>query len=753
MNVLGKGWTNRYVALIVVAVVLLMTAQPALADGMIIPVPPPEIPITEVQNLTIRYHHVDVRIDGPIAVTHVDQVFVNEAHYPIEGTYIFPLPENATISQFDMIVDGKRLEGELLERDEARQIYEDIVRRRLDPALLEYVGRGAFKASIFPIPAGGERRIEIEYTQVLEADNGLVHYSYPLDTERFSARPIEDVAIVVEIESESTLRAIYSPSHDVMVSREAERRAQVGYEESNTLPDHDFELYFSTSEDPFGLNLLSYKPAGEDGYFLMLVSPEMMAQEQEIVERDILLVLDVSGSMEGEKVRQAKSALTYILNHLNPGDRFNVIDFSTGVRSFERELASADRRQEAIRYVDGLTARGGTDINQALLEALAYDEDSSRPLVVIFLTDGLPTEGVTEIDQIIDNVEVEAGSNTRIFSFGVGYDVNTVLLDTISQAHRGTTTYVVPGENIEEKVSSFFSKISTPLLSSPSLDFFNVHVEDTYPYPLPDFFLGTQLVLTGRYRQGGATTVELSGVVNGRQERYTYEDVQFVRSGGDAFIARLWATRKVGYLLSQIKLHGESRELVEELVDLSVRYGIITPYTSFLVDEDDVLTEEGRERVVVETVVVEREQPALAVGGGAVEKSMTSQELQDTNTLAPSVSSSPAQQQVRHIDDKVFVLQNETWTDTQYDANKMSVIDVQFGSPAYFELLDRYAASGRYLSVGQQVILVLDGTAYRVAQEGATELPTPSPTPTSDASLDGESWPESFLRWLQSLVE
>jgi Ca-activated chloride channel homolog len=744
---------SKCVALVMVVLALLVAAPPTLADGVIIPIAPPDIPVTEVQNLTIRYHHVDVRIDGPIAVTHVDQVFVNEARYPIEGTYMFPLPENASISQFDMIVDGKRLEGELLGRDEARQIYEEIVRRQLDPALLEYVGRGAFKASIFPIPAGGERRIEIEYTQVLEADNGLVHYSYPLDTERFSARPIEEVAISVEIRSESGLRAIYSPSHDVMVSREGSNRAQVGYEESYTLPDHDFELYFSTSEDPFGLNLLSYKPAGEDGYFLLLVSPEMAARQQEIVERDVLLVLDVSGSMEGEKVRQAKSALTHILNHLNSGDRFNVIDFSTGVRSFDRELAPAERRQEAIRYVDRLTARGGTDINRALLEALSYGEDSSRPQVVIFLTDGLPTEGVTEIDQIIANVAEEAGSHTRMFAFGVGYDVNTVLLDSIAQAHRGTSTYVVPGENIEEKVSAFFAKISTPLLSSPTLDFYDVHVEETYPYPLPDFFMGTQLVLTGRYRQGGATTVALAGEVNGRQERYTYDGVRFTRSGGDAFIARLWATRKVGYLLNQIKLHGESRELIDELVDLSIRYGIITPYTSFLVEEDDVLTEAGRERLVEREVLSATQQPAPAMGRGAVEKSMAAQELSDTNVLAPPASSPSARQEVRHVGDRVFVRQGDVWTDTLYDAGRLSTVDVQFGSPAYFELLDRYPASGRYLSVGSQVIVVLDGMAYRVAGEGVAELPAPAHTPTGESSPDGESWQKSFLRWVQSLLD
>jgi len=458
--------------------------------------------------------------------------------------------------------------------------------------------------------------------------------------------------------------------------------------------------------------------------------------------------------MEGEKVRQAKSALTYVLEHLNPGDHFNVIDFSTGVRSFERELMPAGEARDAIRYVDKLRARGGTDINRALLEAVAYGGESGRPLVIIFLTDGLPTEGETDIEKIISNVEAEADSNTRIFTFGVGYDVNTVLLDSIAGAHRGASAYVVPGENIEEKVSGFFARISMPVLSNPTLDFYDVHVEEMYPYPLPDFFVGSQLVLTGRYRQGGATTVALSGVVNGEQKRYTYENVRFRVAGGDAFIARLWATRKVGYLLNQIKLHGESHELVDELVDLSIRYGIITPYTSFLVEEDDAWSEEGRERLVEKEIMAATEAPAPAMGAGAVEKSVASQELRDTNSLAPAPSSSSGRQEVRHIDDRVFVLRDGAWTDTLFDAGKMSTVDVQFGSPAYFDLLNHYPACGRYLSVGQQIIVVLDGTAYHIAGEGSTAaLPTPAPDARGQATPDTESWQESFVRWLRSLLD
>ncbi len=223
----------------ILLILALLSVAPAtaLADGIVIPHPPPDIPIVEVPYLTIKYHRVTVTIEDQVATTHVDQVFVNEGRHEVEGTYIFPLPEEAAISEFAMWVDGEKLEGQVLERDEARQIYEDIVRRRRDPALLEYIGRDAFQASIYPIPPGGERRIEIEYSEVLKMDNGLVEYVYPLNTEKFSPRPLEEVVVNVTIRSNEPLRAIYSPSHNVDIVRRGDHNAVIGYEEYD-VDDH-----------------------------------------------------------------------------------------------------------------------------------------------------------------------------------------------------------------------------------------------------------------------------------------------------------------------------------------------------------------------------------------------------------------------------------------------------------------------------------------------------------------------------------
>ena len=338
--------------ILIVLALLIGSAAPALADGIIIPEPLPPVPIVEVPYLTIKYHRVTVTIEDQVATTHVDQVFVNEGRHEVEGTYIFPLPEEAAISEFAMWVDGEKLEGQVLERDEARRIYEDIVRRRRDPALLEYVGRNAFQASIYPIPPGGERRIELEYSQVLDMDNGLVEYVYPLNTEKFSPRPLEEVTVNVTIRSNEPLKAIYSPSHDVDIVRRGDHNAVVGYEEYDVKPDRDFVLYYTVSPEDVGLNLLSYKPDGRgDGFFLLLAAPKVEIDTQQVIAKDVILVLDVSGSMRGEKIEQAKEALNFVLDNLHEEDRFNVIAFSTGTRHYARDLVPADERGEARDFV------------------------------------------------------------------------------------------------------------------------------------------------------------------------------------------------------------------------------------------------------------------------------------------------------------------------------------------------------------------------------------------------------------------
>lgn len=744
-----SGYQKKHlVGFILCLIMLAVTIQPALADGIIIPDPPPvPDPISfEESWLTIRYHQVSVTIEGQIAITRVEQEFVNHHDWEVEGTYIFPIPAGAALSEFVMWVDGIPVEGNILPADQARKIYEDIVRERRDPALLEYIGQGAVQARIFPIPPGGSRKIELEYSQVLEIEDGLVNYIYPLNTEKFSAQPLENCSVQIEIISKIPLRSLYSPSHQdrIFVERDGDYRALIGYEEKFVLPDQDFELIYTVSQDDIGLNLLVFPdhPGGDwldkEGYFLLMASPSVDVDQ--IVPRDIVLVLDTSGSMEGDKLYQVKQAAAYVLEHLNQEDRFNVIAFSTGIKRFDYELQPRSRAAEAVYWLERMPALGGTNINLALLEALSQNSGSDefgsgRPLVILFLTDGLPTEGITEIDQIINNVSGLSDSSVRLFAFGVGDDVNTELLDILAEDNRGLVSYVRPGERIDEEVSKLFSRIKTPVLTNLELDFGDIIVDEIYPPVLPDLYSGTQLTVTGRYRlpmaHSGRTRIVLTGQTNSRVESFSYRvdfgpEIDPYRS--NAYIPRLWATRKIGYLLGQIRHQGENQEWVEAIVQLSIRYGIITPYTSFLIEEHDIFSAEGLNDAVEELM---QEYSGPAVGAEAVGKADTESNLRSAESVPQPVFSGNSsgeysgQPALKYVGDKTFLYREGVWIDSLFDPGRMQTVPIGFGSEAYFELINMQASLGKILALGDRVIFVIAGKAYEIVSEedGVSQIP------------------------------
>jgi Ca-activated chloride channel family protein len=273
-------------------------SQPLFSDGFIIPHPRPG---ERILPLSVKYHHVNVEIVNQVAKTSIDQVFINNHNREIEGTFIFPLPKKAAISEFAMYIGDKRVEGEILDRDKARKIYEDIVRKLKDPALLEYVGRNMFRARVYPIPAGGEKRIRLSYTEILEAEAALVRYIYPLNTEKFSFAPLKEVAISVDINSDLSLSTIYSSTHRVSVRKQGKGRARVSYEGKNIKPEKDFVLYYSLTSDEIGLSLMNWEGA-ENNYFMLLASPAYVSKGERILNKNLVFVLDSSGSMSGKKI-------------------------------------------------------------------------------------------------------------------------------------------------------------------------------------------------------------------------------------------------------------------------------------------------------------------------------------------------------------------------------------------------------------------------------------------------------------------
>lgn len=737
---------------------------PARADGIIIPQPPvcdpcllPPCPgsgpcptPSPMNQLDIRYHQVQVTIQDQLAVTHVDQVFYNPNDWAVEGEYLFPLPADAAVSSFTLWMDGQPVQGQVLDAEQARQQYQEIVSRLRDPALLEYAGRGAVQAHIFPIPPHGERRIELEYNQALTAENGLVRYVYPLDTEKFSRKPLEKVSINVDIQSTTPIRAVYSPSHEIAVDRRDDRHVAAGYEAQNVLPDSDFALYYSLGETQ-ALHLLSYRDPTDaqepDGFFMLLLAPQPDVSPTSI-PKDVILVLDHSGSMDGQKFTQAQEALRYILQNLNPEDRFNVIAFSTGLEAYANQLSPAGQASDAIHWVDGLSAQGSTDINRALLEAASL-ADSERPTYLIFLTDGLPTEGVVDPQKILANFQQAASDNLRLFTFGVGYDVDTFLLDSLSQTHHGSSTYVLPGQRLDEILSAFYARISTPVLTDLQLDFGGMATYDLYPAPLPDLFRGSQIVVVGRYHQGGDATLRLNGTVNGQTQNFTFPDQQFAASLEDlspaqrdvlATLPRLWATRKIGYLLNQVRLQGADQETIDQIVKLSIRYGIVTPYTSYLVTEPMLLGAAEQDRIANEALSqMQAMATAPASGQAAVEKAAGQGSL--AQAQAPAALEASASGQVRIVGAQTFVLQDGVWVDTAYDPQSMRPTKVAFLSEDYFVLLQSHPELAGAFALGPQVIALAGGTAYQVVDSGQSVSPiqipatlTPQVSPTSQSA-------------------
>ncbi|MBY0460767.1 MAG: VWA domain-containing protein, partial [Gemmataceae bacterium] len=534
--------------------------------------------------------------DEQVAVTTVEQTFRNHTDRNLEATYLFPVPKGATVDKFTMWVDGKELGGELLDAKHAHKVYTDIVRRTQDPGLLEYLGSSLMKLSVFPIPPKGDQKIKISYKAVAAKDGGVVEYVYPLKTDGKATRTLEEFSVNLVIKSKNHVQNVFSPTHAITTTRKSDKEVHVAFERNQALLDKDFQIFYGFGDKDIGLTPLLYKPiAAEDGYFMFLVSPQLEAEKKR-VPRDLVLVLDTSSSMSDIKMQQAKKALKYCLSQLKEEDRFAVLKFSTTVKPFRDKLVPADKDYIAAanKWVDELKASGGTAIWPALDDALALrSDDASRPFTVVFFTDGQPTVDETNPDKIVKNVAQKNSGNTRIFTFGVGDDVNAAMLDQLADSTRAVSTYVREAEDIGTKVAGLYGKISNPVLTDLKLTATaGIQLHEMYPPKLPDLFAGSQLVVIGRYTGQGHSAIKLTGMVGKEKAEFVYELNFPARTEGETskeFVEPLWARRKVGYLLDQIRVNGEKKELIEEVTALAKRYGIATPYTSYLVVPDNVM--------------------------------------------------------------------------------------------------------------------------------------------------------------------
>jgi Ca-activated chloride channel family protein len=722
--------------------ILTLSAGLGVADaqGIIVPgpcqrcpSPPRTFPLPRA--LPIASIKIDTKIQSQVATTHVEQVFRNDSDWMMEGTYLFPIPESASIAEFAIWDGDRRLVGEVRSREEARRIYDEIVRRQRDPGLLEYAGKDLFQASIFPILPHADKKLEITYTQVVHAESGTVAYRYPLGTGRQIVQ-VGSVAGRVEVESRDPLRNVYSPSHVIDVKRNNDRRFLVSFETERGKELQDFQLFYTVSREDFGVTLLTHREPGRDGYFLLMISPKDDWSEKEYSAKDVVFVVDTSGSMAEEgKIEKARSALLYGIRILRPQDRFNVISFAGEEHLMESSLISADEqgRRKGEAFVQALRPVGGTNINQSLLASLRqFVDNNDRPKILVFMTDGLPTVDETNVSKIIDNVHKASKPGIRMFTFGVGYDVNTALLDKIASDNGGISDYVEPKEDLEVKVSNFFSKVNYPVLTDLSLDFGGVKTDLMYPRGIPDVFRGSQVTLIGRYSNAAdleSVRLALSGKSAGNVRTYSYDKLRFpLREDANEYLPRLWATRRVGWLMEQVRTNGEQRELRDEIVDLGTRYGIVTPYTSYLALEGRETTQitngsrpvNGRSalfgygvgganapppKAAAESVVV--------IGEEAVKQSKAERKQKDAIGLTEDEA--VAKPAMKRAASKTFYLRDGVWNDADFKPDaKLPETNVTFGSEAYFELLKQKPKLAEYFALGERIVVVFEGRVYRV---------------------------------------
>jgi Ca-activated chloride channel family protein len=717
--------------LLLSVLVLFAIGTRASAQGLIVPgpcnrCPIPPHPVALPRALPIKSIKVDTKILSQVATTHVEQIFRNDTDATLEGTYFFPIPEQASITEFAIWDGDRRLVGEVRSREEARRIYDEIVRRQRDPGLLEYAGKNLFQASIFPIPPHSDKKLELTYSQILRAESGTVAYRYPLGIGR-QVTQIGTVSGRIELESKEPLRNIYSPSHAIEVRRNGDRRSVVTFESGKE--PQDFQLFYGLSSEDFGVTLLTHREPGKDGYYLLMISPKDDWSEQEYVAKDIVFVLDTSGSMaEAGKLEKARAALLYGVRILRPQDRFNIISFAGEERLMESRMITADEqgRKRSEAFAESLRPVGGTNINQGLQAAIEQFESSNRPKILVFMTDGLPTVGITNAEQIVENAGRARTLGVRIFTFGVGYDVNTALLDKLAAENGGVADYVEPKEDLEVKVSNFFAKVNYPVLTDLKLDMAGVETVLVYPRALPDLFRGSQIILIGRYRNPidmDFVRLQLGGNASGSSKKFLYNNLRFpMREDANDFLPRLWATRRVGWLMEQVRTNGEQQELRDEIVDLGTRYGIVTPYTSYLALEPGAVTRDVSApmnnrgflsgQVNPPAPMMPKAADARATTGAvAVQQSKRAREQQEVVRVDKDGPSSA----VRTAGGKTFYLRDGVWTDSEFKAGtNLPETVLKFGSDDYFALLRQKPRLAEFFSLGERVLVVFEGRVYRV---------------------------------------
>jgi Ca-activated chloride channel homolog len=702
--------------------------------------------------LQITQVTVGVVIVEQVATTTMDIELRNDSGWRTEAELVVPVPDGAVVRSFAFQGPAAEPTARILPADEARRTYDAIVAKLRDPALLEFLGYNLIRSSVFPVEANGTQKARLTYEHVLPAEGDRIDYLLP----RSEALDYDvPWTVTVRIESKRPITTLYSPTHALETVQRNENCVSARLAGDAPMDPGAFRLSYLLEHEGVTASLMAYPDPGEGGgYFLLLGGlPASLTEKQGEpgIKREVTLVLDRSGSMSGEKIEQVRKAALQIIAGLGEGEAFRIITYNDAIEAFHAEpvLKDAAHAQSAREYLGRITAQGGTNIHDALAAALRPAPLAGMLPIVLFLTDGLPTVGQTS-EVAIRDVALKANPHgRRIFTFGVGVDVNAPLLDKIAQETRATSTYVLPAEDVEVKVGQVFRRLTGPVLADARLELDSEgsapRVYDMVPAVIPDLFDGSQLIVLGKYVGSEPLHFRLSGNYRGQRRTFQYTFSLDHATRKNAFVPRLWASRKIAVLVDAIRQLGANggpaahhdaavadprlKELVDEVVRLSSRFGILTEYTAFLAREGTDLSK--RDEVLAEA---NRNFVARAMntrsGMGAVNQSanggymMGQSQLNGSNRIWDENMNRVAIANVQQINDLAFYQRNGRWVDSRlvHEENTAQPRRViKFGSDEFLELARRLAREDRQGSIAFRgdVLMTVDGEPVLIQGPGA----------------------------------
>jgi Ca-activated chloride channel family protein len=684
----------------------------------------------------------------------VTETFVNRSGRIAEADYVFPLPAGAAFEDLKLSINGELVSGETMSADKARGIYEEIVRKLRDPALVEWMGQGLLRTRIFPIQPGEEKKVVVRFQAVATREGDALRIDYRRGTDPNTSlpqpRPVREdrprgteqdswTSFSLYYKSEGAYGEPYSPTHTLRTRSEGNTRL---VEARGSAPEVTILLPLRNANTA-AMSVLTHAPGDTRGFALITITPP--SAPRRTLPRDVTFVVDVSGSMRGIKLEQAKKAGHALLESLGERDRFRVIDFSTDIRSFEDGWVDATRHnvRNALRYIDALRADGSTNISGALEAALRSRPDEERLPLLVFITDGEPTVGERDPGRIAALASRLRGE-TRIFSIGVSAEVNAALIEQLAVQGRGTAHYVRNDESVERTVSLLASRLTSPVLTNVRLRADGVRLSQVMPSGPIDVFAGQDLVVLARYEGSGGATIRLEGDAADGPLTWSTRARFAGHDRGNAFVARLWAAQRIGWLAAEKRVNGGNAEIDQEIRTLGERYGIPTEFSSYLVVEPgmdvsrrrDVAAQSmGQGRTALDQVVVTGAGSAVSAKGGtrgtmppATAPTANEQRFEAARSAAvqrDAKSMAELESDVgvgtRTVGTRLFRLEGGVWKDAALTAAHRTVRVKPF-SALYFDLMKRVEQLGPVFALGERVIVAGKGVAIELAPDGLERL-------------------------------